>query len=356
MGFFQTVTYDLLPHGDQYDLIYHTREKFLGPGYLHFGLKFDLASDSSMLSSVLLNYTRTQLNDYEGEIRFELEGGGHRRLIHIEWYQPVSPSGVFFFAPSFKAIDSDIDIYNNDVVVSKVDHQEVFGLLDFGISGFEFGEFRIGMQGGYAWDEGYTGFISPGKLNEPIVGIRTSLRLDQLDDPTFPTKGFRVTLDGFFADEELGSGQSFDQLEASVFLPLTVGKHTLLPEISAGTSFGTDLPFHSLFSLGGMDSFAGYTPDQLLGNYYGIMSLGYRYRLGRLPPTFGNGLFAMVRFDAGNVWMNARDADIEDLNYGTLIGLGADTVIGRCILSVGKAKELDHLRVYFSLGTISDHS
>ncbi|MEI6892100.1 MAG: patatin-like phospholipase family protein [Pontiella sp.] len=351
MGFFQTVTYDLQPNGDQYDLLYWATEKFWGPGYLHFGLKFDIASDSTRMWSILLNYTRTQLNDYEGEIRIDLEGGGLRRFIHTEWYQPISPSGVFFFAPSFYVSDYNIDVYDdNNNIYAKLDHQEVQGAIDFGISGFEFGEFRLGMQGGYAWDEGHSGIIPLGEFNESIIGVRTSLRLDQLDDPVFPTKGFQLTMDGLFADDALGSGHSFDRLEISALLPFTKGKHTLLPKIAAGSSFGTQLPLHSTFYLGGMDSFAGYAPYQLFGNYYGIMSLGYRYRLGQLPPTFGNGLFALARFDAGNTWINSSSVDIQDLNYGTMIGLGADTVMGRCILSVGKAKELNHFRIYFSLG------
>ncbi|MDF7825142.1 patatin-like phospholipase family protein [Pontiellaceae bacterium B12227] len=350
MGNFQTVTYDLHPNGENYDLLYLTQEKFWGPGFLHFGLKFDLASNASMLWSLLLNYTRTQMNDYGGELRIALQAGGLQRLIQTEWYQPISSSGVFFFSPTLRAEDSDIDLYHNDDVIAEVEHQEILGMLDLGISGFEFGEFRVGMIGGYVWDEGHSGIISLGEINEPLIGLTTRLRFDQLDDPVFPTKGARITLDGLFSTDELGSGQNFDRLEASALVPFSIGRHTVLPKISAGTSFGTDLPFYSTFHLGGQDSFAGYAPYQLFGNYYGLMSLGYRYRLGQLPPTLGNGLFALARFDAGNTWMDSDDVDITDLDYGTLLGLGADTVIGRCILSVGKAKELSHLRIYFSIG------
>lgn len=52
--------------------------------------------------------------------------------------------------------------------------------------------------------------------------------------------------------------------------------------------------------IGGPDSFAGYAPYQLHGEYYGVGSIGYRYELGKLPPTLGNGLFATARVDAGN--------------------------------------------------------
>lgn len=350
MGNFQTATYDLKPNGNEYALLYRTREKYWGPGFMRFGLKFEMATDASVLWSLLFNYTRTQLNPLGGEVRLDLEGGGHQRLLEAEWYQPISMSGRFFFAPAFALSDQDIDLYFENESIAEVDQQKAYGTFDLGLSGFEFGEARIGMIGGYAWDEGHSGAISLGGLDEPVVGFTTQFRLDQLDDPVFPTKGYRVEIDGLFADENLGSGQSFDRLDSHAIVPFTHGKHTLLPKVSFGTSFGTDLPFYSIFHIGGMDNFAGYAPYQLFGNYYGIMSLGYRYRLGQLPPTLGNGVFALARIDAGNAWFNSSDVRFDDLNYGVMVGLGADTILGRCIISLGKAEELSSMRLYFSLG------
>ncbi|WP_372794455.1 patatin-like phospholipase family protein [Pontiella sp.] len=350
MGGFQTVTYDVQPNGDAYALIYHTQEKYWGPGFLHFGMKFESATDTSMLWSLLLNYTRTQLNDFGGEVRLDLEGGGHKRKLHTEWYQPFVRSGRFFIAPSATLMDEDIDIYSDDQVIAEVDLKQILGRLDFGISGFQYGEIRIGLFGGHVWEKGQSGFIPLGELDDHVAGISARFELDQLDDPFFPNKGYQVTLQGDFAKKELGSGHSYNRLEASARLPLSLGRHTLIPRVRGGSSFGTQLPFYSTFHLGGMDSFAGYGPYQQFGNYYGVISLGYRFRLGRLPPTLGNGVFALARLDAGNAWDAPDDADIKDLNFGGLVGVGADTAIGRFVLSMGKAEELNHVRLYLSVG------
>lgn len=350
MGDFQTVSYDLEPNGDDYALVYNAQEKYWGPGFLHLGMKFEMGSDTSMLWSILLNYTRTLINQRGGEIRVDLEGGGYRRGVHTEWYQPINNSGRFFVAPAITALDEDINFYQGDTVFAEVEQQRVFGNLDIGISGFEFGEFRVGILGGRAWDEGRSGLISLGEINDNVVGVKTRLVIDQLDDVFFPSKGFQLMLDGLFSNEQLGSDRSYDRVDGKAVFPVTFGRHTLISSISGGSSFGTDLPFYSAFFLGGMDSFAGYAPYQILGNYYGLCSLGYRYRIGRLPPTLGDGIFASARFDAGNAWLDKGDVKIKNLEYGALIGIGTDTVIGRISLSVGKAHELKNVRFYMSIG------
>lgn len=350
MGYFETVTFDIEPKGNAYALQYNAIEKTRGPGFLHFGLKFELATDASMLWGFLLNYTRTQLNTKGGELRVNLQGGGNLREVKAEWYQPLSTSGRFFLAPSVLMNDEDIDIYYQNDVLASVDQQEVTGMLDAGISGFQYGEIRVGIRGGHVWDSGNSGAISLGDVDESVVAGTLKIRFDQLDDPVFPTKGYQVWLNGLFSDQNIGSAQTYSRMEVGAMLPLTAGRHTLIPQFSAGSSFGTDLPFYATFFLGGMDNFAGYAPYQLFGNYYGLFNLGYRYRLGQLSPTFGSGVYALARFDAGNTWIDADQIDIDDLFYGGLIGISADTLIGRCMVAIGKADEIKYPRLYISIG------
>ncbi|MDZ8120359.1 patatin-like phospholipase family protein [Pontiella agarivorans] len=350
MGNFQTVTYELKRNNGEYALVYKTEEKYWGPAFLHFGIKFEMASNSSMLWNFLLNYTHSDLNPLGGELRVDLQGGEQQRGFFAEWYQPVTHSGRFFVSPSVTALDQDIDLYNNDDSYAEVEQQHILCNLDAGISAFEFGEFRVGMLGGHVWDEGRSGSVSLGELNDRVVGVTTRLILDQLDDNFFPSKGFQVSVDGCFTDKKIGSEHGFDRVEVKALVPMTIGRHTLTPTLSGGSSFGTELPFYASFFLGGMNSFAGYAPYQLFGNYYGSFNLAYRYRLGRLPPTFGNGVFALARFDTGKVWKKKSDVDIKDLEFGALAGLGADTLIGRVMIGIGQALDLNRPRFYITIG------
>ncbi len=349
MGDFQTVTYDLVPTNGTYALTYHTAEKFWGPTYLHFGTKVEVSTGTTALWSLLLNYTRTQLNPLGGEIQVDLEGGGYKRYVKAEWYQPVSWGEHVFIAPSFSYTGEDIPFYKKDTDIAELEQHLAYGRLDAGLSFFEYGELRIGLLGGHARAEGNAGPIILPTESDTVSGATASLRLNQLDDPFFPTKGYQLDLDGLFAFEDMGSSETFSKVKMQAQLPMTFGSHTIIPKLSGGSSLGTELPFYAWFDIGGIDSFAGYAPYQKRGNHYGIGSLGYRYQLGKLPPTFGDGFFALARVDAGNAWDSGGDARLDNLEYGALAGLGADTLIGACQIAVGKAESIP-VRFYFQIG------
>ncbi len=63
----------------------------------------------------------------------------------------------------------------------------------------------------------------------------------------------------------------------------------------------------------------------------------------------GNGFFALARVDAGNAWFASTDARLHNLEYGALIGVGANMFIGTCTIAVGKA-ESTRTRFYFQIG------
>ncbi len=349
MGDFQTVTYSLNPKPEGYGLEYNTAEKFWGPTYLHFGTKVEIATDSPALWSLLLNYTRTQLNPLGGELQAELEVGGNQRRVFAELYQPVSKSEHFFLAPSALYSLEKISVYEDNRDVADVDQRFATGGLDAGISFFEYGEARIGVLAGQAYVSGNSGGTSLSSLNDTIVGATLRLRLDQLNDPIFPSSGYQVDFDGLFASQDIGSSETFSKLEFKALAPFTLGSHTIIPKLALGHSLGTDLPFYAQFEVGGLNSFAGYASHQLRGNAYGVGSLEYRYRLGQLPPTLGNGIYALTRADAGRVWIDSSDVQLSDLTYGGMLGLGADTIIGTCTFAVGKAEDIPP-RVYFLIG------
>ncbi len=349
MGDFQTVTGHLTSTAGGYALEYKTAEKFWGPAYLHLGTKVEVTTDATALWSFLLNYTRTQINPLGGEIQIDLEGGGHKRFVRGEWYQPVSWGKHVFLAPSLIYLSEDIPFFQGNTDVADIEQALIYGTIDAGISLFEYGEVRIGLLGGHANVNGNSGVIILDEISDTVVASTVRLRLDQLDDPIYPSKGYQLEIDGLFAFEDFGSSETFSTLELGALLPLTFGVHTLTSSLSFGSSLGTDLPFYSSFDLGGLDSFAGYAPYQLRGSYYGVGSLGYRYKLGKLPPTLGNGFFALARLDAGNAWLNEDDVRLKNLEYGGLIGLGANTLVGTCTIALGKA-ESTSARFYFQLG------
>ncbi len=350
LGLFQTVTYELVPEDSGgYRLVFNTREKFWGPNYLHFGMKAESSTVTPLFWSILLHVARMPLNRLNGELDLEVESGGHIRRIETEWYQPVTASGTLFIAPSIRLYNRDSDIYIGETVAATVEENVAEGRLDLGLSAFEYGELRVGAMLADTRSDGTSGFFPLGVEHQSIVAATTSLAVDQLDDPIFPTRGYHAGLSGLFALNEAGSTESFSTLQASAMMPFTRGAHTLFPRVSAGSSIGTELPFYALFDIGGIDSFAGLAPYQIFGQYYGVAQLEYRCRIARLPPALGKGLYLQLRGDAGNAWLEADHIGLDDLEFGGLAGLAAETNVGTCRLAVGKAEGYTP-RLYFTIG------
>ena len=119
--------------------------------------------------------------------------------------------------------------------------------------------------------------------------------------------------------------------------------------MDAGTSFGGELPPYDEFRMGGLSSFLGLAPGQLRGHYLGIASLGYRYRITRLPPSLGDGVYAITRCDVGNVWEDSDDIATDDLLIGGGAGVAVDTIPGPMYVAYGRA-EGGFDRIYFTIG------
>jgi NTE family protein len=351
MGHFQTVTYRLEPAENGMNLNYITTEKFWGPTYLHFGMRLETASESSTLWSILLNYTKTEINALGGEIRIDLEGGGHKQLAEAEWFQPLHDSGAVFVEPAISYISEDISVYADGKDVAENRQQDLTGSLGVGVHGYEFGEARIGILGGHVWSDVHTGAATLPDISDTLSAVTGAIVFDQLDDRIFPSKGFKFSLEGLFSSEQIGATETYSKIETQAEKPFTIGRHTFLPSFSAGSSMGTDLPVYALFDVGGYNSFAGLAPYQLRGNYYGVGSLGYRYQFLKLSPTLGDEVFGLARADLGNAWMEADDIRLNNLTAGAMIGVGADTLIGTCVLSFGKAEGVNP-RIYFSIGDV----
>jgi NTE family protein len=147
----------------------------------------------------------------------------------------------------------------------------------------------------------------------------------------------------------MGGEREFDKVTGKAMKQHSFGDHTVNLTLMGGTSLGDDLPGYAQFTLGGPFSFAGLAEDQFRGSYLGLVSLGYRYRLAQLPSQLGRAVYALTRFDTGNVWED--EVDTSDLRYGGAVGIGADTSFGPLYVAYGRADE-GYGRFYFSLGTV----
>jgi NTE family protein len=350
LGNFQNVTYELKPETDGYDLTLDTREKYWGPGYLRFGLRLETDGDHGANWGMLLNNSWRQLNGLGGEVQLDLELGSDQR-VDLEWFQPLNPSGLLFLAPALNYQSELLNFYSNRTQVAEYERIDKGAAVDLGSELFSWGEIRAGLYFGNADIKRKTGAEELPDADEQVAAWTTEFALDRLDDAVFATKGYLLNLRGFFADENLGSDSSYSKVLANGVVVKSYGRNTFTAGGGAGHSLGTDVPLYDQFTLGGFRTLPGLAPGQLRGPYYALGSLSYRFRLGSLSPSMGDGVYYILKGAMGNVWQDEDDVDLGDLVGSVATGLGADTAFGPMVFAVGFAED-ESIAYYFSIGTL----
>jgi NTE family protein len=350
LGEFENVTQDLQPVEGGYDLQLITREKNWGPGYLRLGFRMETDGEHGATWGALLNATRRQLNELGGEIQLDLEIGTDQKA-DLEWFQPLNASSTLFLAPSLKYHSVLWNVYTNDVRIAEYEQTDLGAGMDVGSQFYNWGEIRAGLHAGNVTNRRKTGVEDLPDAEDLISAWTTKFALDRLDDAVFATRGFALNIQGFFAEESLGSDLDYSKLSVTGAAVKSFSRHSFIVAGGMGHSLDTEVPLYDQFTLGGFTTLPGLAPEQLRGPYYALASLSYRFRLGNLAPSMGDGVYFLLKGASGNVWQEEEDLGSGDWvnSFGT--GLGADTVIGPILIGMGFAESMD-VSFYFSLGTV----
>lgn len=348
IGEFEQVLFRLKPNPDGSNTLnYDVKEKSWGPLYLKYGLQLRGDFETDAHWAMLLNVTRMSVNRLGAEWRNELQLGSTQEILS-EFYQPLDARGFFFIAPNVEYKSQLQNIYDGDDRVAEYDIRRTEFGLDLGLQLRSYAELRVGPVWGSARAEVETGESDLPEVDEDYAGWTAALIVDRQDRTLFAREGYYIETRALFARESLGGDRDFNKLSAVGRKQQSVGEHTFTLSFQGGTSFGSDLPAYTQFTLGGPLGFAGLVQDQFRGSYLGVASLGHRYRLLELPSQLGRGIYTVFRFDTGNVWED--EFDTGDLRHGAAVGIGADTIIGPLYLGYGRTDD-GYDTFYFSLGS-----
>jgi len=348
IGEFEQILAKLKPVEDgSNELNYTVTEKPWGPLYFKYGLQLQTDLEKDAQWNMLLNLTRMSINSLGAEWRNEVQLGSANGIVS-EFYQPLDAGGFLFLAPNIYYQSKLDNVYDGEKKVAEYDIKSFTGKLDFGVQLRQYAEFRIGPMWGTGKASVETGESDLPEVDENYAGVAVSLVVDRQDRTLFAREGYYVDVEGRFAEEGFGSERSYQTVTANIKKQASWGDHTVSVIVQGGSSLGSELPGYALFSLGGPFSFAGLAEGQFRGEYLGVGSLGYRYRLLTLPSAIGRAVYVMTRIDTGNVWTD--EVDTGDVRYGSALGLGADSAIGPLYIAYGRTDD-GYDSFYFSLGT-----
>lgn len=319
-------------------LTLNTIAKSWGPNYFGLGFSWegDLTEDSSM--SLDFSYTMTDLTDTGGEWRNELRIG-FEKLVSTEFYLPLD-FGQGFYARTELAYElKSFDIYESN---SKfIEFSQTVYRADIGV-GYNYTQEGI-IELGFTSEKGKFEFLKD-KNSYDSYGGYLKLGFDNLNSMNFPTSGNRVTLNMYYrrddSDQSLeyeNSDYSF-QIEADWRGALSLGNHALVGIASLATIDTEDSFNPHLAELGGFLNLSGYHKNSLVGAHKIFGAFVYQYDLGRdvlgmkdYPLYLGGSL------EAGNVWQNRDNINLDDLIYSGSLFFGTDTSMGPAALGFGWA-------------------
>ncbi|HEY1873418.1 MAG TPA: patatin-like phospholipase family protein [Steroidobacteraceae bacterium] len=315
-------------------LVWEPREREIGPDVLRPSMGIYFAGAGELRFELEVQYIRRWLNDYGGQWRNRLQLGTSTSFT-TSLYQPLETAQTFFVEPGALAGRSIEDIYNDYRRVAQYFFIDYGGRVDFGANLGSNSQLRAGYWADLRRVEVDTGIslLPTGKNTD--AGLAASGFFDNRDASTFASRGTAAQIQYFRSDTGLGAERSWETLEAAARQVMVAGVTTLWLTAAGGTNLGSALPPDRAFSLGGPQSFPGYSPGEVRAGKYWTVQGNFLWRVADILPILNQALYGGLGVEGGHVYER-----VDPVSDGTLYGvsgyIGGRTPLGTVTLGVGK--------------------
>jgi NTE family protein len=340
-------------------LVFDVQEKSWGPNFFEFGLGWETNFTDESSIDLDFAYTRTNLTEYGGEWRSQLELGNEPAL-NTEFYVPLTSRRIIFSRSIYEfesinwALASTISL---PVTIEQHLHQIRQGL------GWNFSRHGI-LELGLLGEVGFLGneYLLSKDISYDTYGAYFTFGYDDLDSSIFPTQGKRLLLTLKKRHEDVDNvalvsggvselGADSLQLNVEWKGAFNIGSHAFVSKIDFTRMYlDTDEESVNIAQLGGFLNLSGYNARALTGPHKLFGALIYQYNLrGGMFKKTQLPFYLGVSAEAGNVWSQEREIDLGDLIFAGSLYLGTNTLAGPVALGYGFSEDGEK-SVYFYLG------
>ncbi|AIO35782.1 patatin-like phospholipase family protein [Burkholderia pseudomultivorans] len=370
-GNFESVTQQIVSHGDDNVLEINAREKYWGPNFLLFGLGMSSSSTDEGGFRLHVGYRRPWLTESGLEFRADTTIGSDLQSARVELRQPLPGAYGLYISPYAEYQRRYVNLYDDsgEVKLNQYLMQTTRTGMDFGLPIARLGDFRMGI--GYVTGHGSPNYNLPiddttGTLFWPsfssqALTARARLVIDQLDDPMFPRRGyfteFRVERSLWSHNsqsaQEFGDGISntpYTEIYGKAMIAQQFGRHSVSATIEGGKSIGgTNLINAFNFTLGGFQHLAAYAADQLTGNELAYGNVTYMNQLMTFNASPIKALSVGASAEVGNVWSSGVKVGGGVLKQSYTFFTSLSTAFGPLYMGVALAPG-GRRNVYLQLG------
>jgi NTE family protein len=257
----------------------------------------------------------------------------------------------FFFAANGLFGSDFINGRNEDGDPLRFRRQDLVAGLDVGARLWQAGEVRIGYSGGSGRISRRLGVADELPTNISRGWLHADLVVDTLDQPSFATTGMYGKVSLIASREELGSSHDYTRIDGEWYKPITFGKNTIVPRVTAAVRLSGDVPLYDQVPLGGFLNLSGLSRGELFGESAAVAELVYYRKFLDLTPGVVPGIYGGFSVEAGEVWGGAKNFEASDPIFAGSVFLGADTLLGGLCLGFGVA-EGGSTAIYLQLGPL----
>jgi len=336
-GDFEHVDYRILEESGRRVLDIDAVEKTWGPNYLRFGLGLGSDFRGDSFFNFAASYRRTWINDLGGEWRTDAQVGA-TTFLSTEFYQPLSPRHIFFFAPRGEVERRTFDVFDGSQRIARYDIRSADAAFDVGADLGRYGEARVGLLTGglrATLETGPESLAPPGRVKQGA--LTAQLVYDQLDSANFPKGGSAASLHLFASQKGLGADDSYTKWDADWLGAHSFGPHTLQAAVKFGGSLDGGLPRYDLFQWGGFLHQSGYPINSLVGERLLFGRVVYTYKLRE--QQFFEGLYTGVSLELGRMDKPLVPGNAPGLLKSLGVYFALDTFVGPLYLGYGIAAD-----------------
>ncbi|RQS81125.1 patatin-like phospholipase family protein [Burkholderia seminalis] len=359
-GNFESVTQQIVSHGDDNVLEINAREKYWGPNFLLFGLGMSSSSTDEGGFRLHVGYRRPWLTESGLEFRADTTIGSDLQSARVEFRQPLSMAYGVYLSPYAEYQRRYANLYDDtgDVKITQYLMQTARAGIDFGLPIARLGDFRIGI--GYVTGHGSPTYNLPfddgsgqnllwPSFTSQALTARARFVIDQLDDPMFPRKGYfgELRVERSLVSRNGRSASAFDdginnapytEIYGKAMIAQQFGRHSVSATIEGGKSIGgTNLINAFNFTLGGFQHLSAYAADQLNGNELAYGQITYMNQLMTFNASPIKALSVGASAEVGNVWSSGQQIGGGALKQSYTFFTSLSTAFGPVYIGVALA-------------------
>jgi len=348
-GDFEHVSYRFLEEPSKRVMVVDAIEKSWGLDSLRFGIGLSSDFQGDAYFNLIGSYRKRWLNSLGAEWRTDVQIG-RTSSVGSEIYQPLTPEGQFFIAPRVTFERRSADLYQGDRRIATYDTSSALAAVDFGVVLGQYGELRVGIEGGTLEPKLDTGpeSLSPGASNVSRGAYELRLLFDRFDSIHFPRYGWRGGVKVYNSNSQLGADNDYTKWDADAAGAYSFGEHTINVAVKFGGKMGSDpLPRFDLFQWGGFLQQSGYATGQLAGGTLKYGRVMYYHRI--LRGTLLEGAYGGASIEFGKVGNPLVPGNPDGLLKSASLFVAVDSPIGPMYLGYGRAND-GNSSMYFYLG------